>query len=52
MALSAQTTRLEASGGGQLPPAAVQAPDHTCDLTMANAELAAINVDDEAEEII
>ena len=39
-------TRPEGSGEGQQPAAAVEAPDHTGDQAMANAESAAVDVDE------
>ena len=50
--LRARMTRPEGSGGGQQQPAAApEHPDHTWDLAMANAELAAVDVDAESAAV-
>ena len=47
----ARMTRQEGSGGGAAS-AATEAPDHTGDLAMANAESAVVDVDEEDEYIL
>ena len=49
----ARMTRPEGSGEAQQKPEATrEAPDHTGDLAMANAETAAVDVDEEDEDIL